>query len=446
MSNVTLNTHRPPSLPSLSHAAQPSPRPQAAHLPPESPGLALARTVDSFQPASHGGAPERLAQAHEDSVEDIEELIVTAPSKQTLLERVTGFFKGFGLGALEVVQSLGQFARNVNDVNPLLIATGTLADFIVAPLKGRSPGQVLQDRGQRTQEAGRALLNQTGAMMKLAADLSPAGQRDNFIKMSGALAQDLLALSNRGQLTPAKVMEAVRGRTQQNPSVQAAKTLIDSVTNYKAILSSGGSAEEIGKGAFRIFSALAPFAKAKVAGRAAPAGVTAPPSPQGITSIIRQPAPPSPTGFRGTIARVPNNPVGRAYVQAYDLAKQLAGKQGGKVQGIGGSIAEGRGRLGTFDRGVWTHETAQRLDKMPISADGPLPPQMEALARQLPPGSIEAKLAGGKSIPSDMDIVLTDLPYAQQKAIKAEVFNRTGVLIEFVQPNPGKLPATGLGH
>ncbi len=444
MSNVALNTHRPPSLPSLPQAAQPSPPPQGAPLPSESPRLALARTVDSFQPAFHGGVPESLNRA-DDSIADIEQLIIAAPARQTLPERVTGFFKGFGLGALEVIQSLGQFARNVNDVNPLLMATGMLADFIVAPIKGRSPGQAVQDRGQRIQEAGRALLHQTGAMMKLAADLSPAGQRDNFFKMSGALAQDLLSLSSRGQLTPGKVMEAVRAHTHQNPSVQAAKALVDSVTNYKAILRSGGSPEEIGKGAFRIFSALAPFAKAKAAGKALPAGAAAPVRPQGITAIVSQPKAASAAGFRGTIARVPNNPVGRAYVQAYELAKKLATQQGGKVQGIGGSIAEGRGRLGTFDRNVWTHETAQRLDKMPISADAPLPPEMEALARQLPPGSIEAKLAGGKSVPSDLDVVIKDLPYAQQKAIKAEVFERTGVLIEFVRPSD-KLPATGLGH
>jgi hypothetical protein len=368
------------------------------------------------------------------------------PPEQPLFDRVTRFFRGFGLGALEVIQALGQFAREVNDVNPLLIATGTLADFIVTPLNGAAPSQAAQNRGQRAQEAGRALLKQTSALMKLVLDLSAPSQRVHFFNRSSALAQDLVALSHQGQLTQGKVMEAIRSYTNQNPSVHAAHTLVDAVTHYKGIVRSGDSPEEVGKGAFRLFALLAPFAKARVAGSPPPAGTTAPLRPQGITSIVRQPAPTSATGFRGTIARVPNDPVGRAYVEAYELAKQLACKHGGKVQGIDGSLAEGRGRLATFDRGVWTPETAQRLDKMPVSPDAPLAPELEALARQLPPGSIEAKLAGGNTLPSDLDAVVEDLPYMQQKAIKAEVFKRTGVLMEFVRPTAGKPPATGIGH
>jgi hypothetical protein len=444
MSNVTLNPH------ALPHSQQPHPTehphppaPQAPHA-PEQPHPPVAFTTDGFQPAPHH-------DPHHHGVELLGgpqgELLLAGkpPAQQNVFERVTGFFKGLGLGAAEVFQSLGQFARSVNDVNPLLIATGALSDFIVSPITGKSPGQIVQDRGQRAQDAGRALLHQTGSLMKLASDLSTPAQMENFFKMSKGLAQDLVALSDRGQLTPGKVMEAVRHRTDQNPSVQAARTLTDAVTNYKAILRSGGSPEEIGKGAFRIFSALAPFAKAKVAGRPLPAGATAPVRPQGITPIVSQPKPSSAAGFRGTVARVPNNPVGRAYVQAYEMAKQMASQHGGKVQGIGGSIAEGRGRLATFDRGVWTHQNAQTLDKMPINANTPLPPEAQALANKLPPGSIEAKLAGGKTIPSDLDVVVKDLPYAQQKLIKAEVFERTGVLIEFVRPSD-KLPATGIRH
>ena len=71
----------------------------------------------------------------------------------------------------------------------------------------------------------------------------------------------------------------------------------------------------------------------------------------------------------------------------------------------GCSIAEGRGRLGTFDRSVWGPERAERLDKMPISADVPLPPEMKAIARPQPPGSIEAKLAGGKPIPGKVPAI-----------------------------------------
>ncbi len=184
---------------------------------------------------------------------------------------------------------------------------------------------------------------------------------------------------------------------------------------------------------------VAPVGKQEVA-------VNAPPRPHGITPVVSQPMSTAAEGFRGTVARVPNSPVGRAYVQAYNTADELVRAQGGRVQGIGGSIAEGRGRLGTFDRSVWSLESARRLDKMPISADEPLPPEIEATARQLPQGSFEAKLAGGKTIPSDLDIVVDGLTFAQQKAIKAEVFNRTGVLIEFVEPSPGKVPATGIGH
>jgi hypothetical protein len=445
MSNVTLHPHAPLHIESP-HPTEPTrpPASQAPHAPEHpQPHPPAAFTTDGFEPDAHHGPHRGVELLGGPQGEML--LAAKPPAEQNVLERVTGFFKGLGLGAAEVFQSLGQFARNVNDVNPLLIVTGTLADFIVAPIKGRSPGQVLQARSERTQEAGRALLQQTNAMMRLAQDLSPGGQRDNFFKMSKALAQDLTALSDQRQLTPGKVMEAIQRRTNQNPSVKAAQALVDSVTNYKAILSSGGSPEEIGKGAFRIFSALAPFAKAKVAGRPLPAGATAPVRPQGVTPIVSQPKPSSAAGFRGTVARVPNNAVGRAYVQAYEMAKQMASKHGGTVQGIGGSIAEGRGRLATFDRGVWTHQNAQTLDKMPISANAPLPPEAQALANKLPPGSIEAKLAGGKTIPSDLDVVVKDLPYAQQKLIKAEVFERTGVLIEFVRPSD-KLPATGLRH
>jgi hypothetical protein len=94
---------------------------------------------------------------------------------------------------------------------------------------------------------------------------------------------------------------------------------------------------------------------------------------------------------------------------------------------------------------VWGPESAERLDKMPISADLPLPPEMKAIARPLPPCSIEAKLASGKTIPSDLDVVVDGLTFAQQWAMKAEIFNRTGVLIEFVKPIPGKVPAIGIG-
>lgn len=445
MSNVTLHPHAPLHIEHSHPTGHPHPPAAPAPYAAEHPHPPAAFTRDDFQPDPHRAA-------HPHGVELLGgpqgEVLLAGkpPSEQSVPERILGFFKGFGLGAAEVVQSLGELARNLNDINPLLMATGALSDFIVSPITGKSPGQIVQDRSQRAQDAGRALLHQTASLLKLASDLSTPAQMVNFFNMSKGLVQDLVGLSNRGQLTPGKVMEALRQRTDQNPSIQAAQAIADSVTNYKAILQSGGSPEEIGKGAFRIFATLAPFAKAKVAGKALPAGAAAPVRPQGITAIVGQPKAASAAGFRGTIARVPNNPVGRAYVEAYALAKKLVGNQGGKVEGIGGSIAEGRGRLGTFDRGVWTPETAQRLDKMPISADGPLPPEVEALARQLPPGSIEAKLAGGKSIPSDLDVVVSGLPYAQQKLIKAEVFNRTGVLIEFVKPNPGKAPATGLGH
>ena len=419
-------------------------RGQEAHPALEQHPLSPAPPVDDFKaaPRSH------VFQARPEALGQLGALQVAGkpPAEQHVLERVTNFFKGFGLGAVEVVQSLGQLAQNLNDVTPILMASGALADFIVSPLTGKSPGQIVNERGQRAQAAGRELLHQTASMMKLALDLSTPALQANFFNMSKSLAQDLVGLKNRGQLTPARVMEAVRQRTGQNPSIQAAQTLIDSVTNYKAIVQSGGDPEQIGKGAFRLFAALAPFAKAKVAGRPPSAGLTAPPRPQGVTPIVAQPAPTAASDYFGTLARVPNNPVGRAYVQAYNLADDLIRAQGGQVQGIGGSIAEGRGRLAIFDRKVWSTDAARRLDKMPISPDVPLPPEMEALARQLPPGSIEAKLAGGKGIPSDLDILVDGLGFAQQKAIKDAVFNRTGVLVEFMKPGSGKGRATGLSH
>jgi hypothetical protein len=213
------------------------------------------------------------------------------PHQQSMLERVTNFFKGFGLGAWETFQALGKFATNVNNINPILVATGTLADLIT----GKSPGQAITERGQRAQASGRALLNQTRALMELAWDLSNPGQMVNFFNMTKAIVNELRSLPSN-QLNDQRVSQAILKHTSLNPSVQATKSVLDALTNYRAVVNSGGSPEEIGKAAFRIFSLLAPLAKAKVANRPPPAGSTRPSTP---------PPPPRPAGPFHSLSSLP---------------------------------------------------------------------------------------------------------------------------------------------
>jgi hypothetical protein len=67
--------------------------------------------------------------------------------------------------------------------------------------------------------------------------------------------------------------QVIAARTGQNPSIQAAQevttAVLDMATNYKKIIATGGDPEEVGRGAFRLFSTLVDFAKPAAAGKAA---------------------------------------------------------------------------------------------------------------------------------------------------------------------------------
>jgi hypothetical protein len=184
-----------------------------------------------------------------------------APDAQSIPERVFNFFKGFGLEVADTVTGLGDVAKLLNDANPLLLPTGVLADM----LNGKSFGQSWGNRTGAMKQVGQALLTQSGAVMRLASDLSMPEQMTNFAKMLDSMVRDMLSLHQQGKLTPGMAAQVIAARTGQNPSLQAAqkvaKELVNMTTNAEAIFKSGGDPVEVGRGAFRLFSTLVDFAK-----------------------------------------------------------------------------------------------------------------------------------------------------------------------------------------
>jgi hypothetical protein len=191
-----------------------------------------------------------------------------APDAQRIHERVFNFFKGFGLEAVDTVKGMGDAAYLLNKANPIVQLNGALADLIISPITGKSPGQIVNERTENVKQAGGILLRQGAALLKLGADLSLPSQVTNMVAMMDSVVKDLMTLHNEGKLTPYAVAERIAARTGENPSHQAATAVLDSVTNYKNIVASGGDPEQIGRGAFRIFETLADFTKPAVrAGR-----------------------------------------------------------------------------------------------------------------------------------------------------------------------------------
>ena len=191
------------------------------------------------------------------------------PNEASIPARILGFFKGFGLEAWDTVRALGDLAKLLNDANPLTLPGSMLAELIISPITGKSPAEAVNERGEKFITASKTLLDQVVAVLKLAWDLSTPVQMTNAMTMANNMVRDVLDLLNRGKLTPGAVVQIIVARTGQNPSLQAAATVLDALTNYKEVLRTGGNAEQIGRGAFRIFSTLVDFAKPAALGRKA---------------------------------------------------------------------------------------------------------------------------------------------------------------------------------
>jgi hypothetical protein len=194
----------------------------------------------------------------------------TPPNEVPIPMRIIHFFQGFGLEAWDTALALRDVAGLLNDANPLTLPGSILADLIVSPITGKSPGEAMNERSERFTKAGKVLLEQVGAVMKLALDLSTPMQMTYAMQMANDMARDVMDLMNRNQLTAGAVAQIIVARTGQNPGLQAGATVMDAVTNYKPVMETGGDAEQIGRGAFRLFSALVDFAKPTALGRTAP--------------------------------------------------------------------------------------------------------------------------------------------------------------------------------
>jgi hypothetical protein len=193
----------------------------------------------------------------------------TAPNEKSIPMRILDFFKGFGLEAWDTILALGDVARLLNDANPLALPGSMLAELIITPITGKSPEEAVKERGEKFIKASKALLDQVVAVLKLAWDLSTPVLVTNTMIMANNMVRDALRLLNRGELTAGAVSQIIAARTGQNPSLQAVLTVLDSFTNYKEVLRTGGDAEEIGRAAFRIFSTFVDFAKPSALGRTA---------------------------------------------------------------------------------------------------------------------------------------------------------------------------------
>lgn len=146
---------------------------------------------------------------------------------------------------------------------------------------------------------------------------------------------------------------------------------------------------------------------------------------------------------------LPDSEEGRAYLAAYHLAREKLAAEGVEVLGVGGSIREGRARLGIYGRDAWTFETVAAADKSPFNQElwATLGDDLKAVAGA---GNLEAlavKLSGA-SIPSDVDVtVRADPPAGVARRIAAEVFEATGVLVEIsTSSQPPIQPRIDVSH
>jgi hypothetical protein len=247
---------KPPPPPKPKEEKEVKPAPKNVARPPAAATKPQARAEDSFtgQARPAASAPVVLRPPEPPPTPK-------PPSEQSIPERVGNFFKGFGLEAVDTVKGMAQMAKLAHDINPILQVNETLGELIFSPISGKSPGQIVQERTERFMQAGNVLVQQGTGLLKLASDLSTPAMMTNAVKMTDAMVRDVMALNAQGKLTPGAIAGVISERTAQNPSIQAASTVLDSVTNYKAIIESGGDPEQIGRGAFRIFETLIDFAK-----------------------------------------------------------------------------------------------------------------------------------------------------------------------------------------
>jgi peptidoglycan hydrolase-like protein with peptidoglycan-binding domain len=334
---------------------------------------AHAQALRRFQAGNGLPAEGRLADARTQAALSSPQALPPPrdPSALSVPERVVGFFQGFGLEAWETVQGLGETARLLNDANPLLLPTGVLADLVLTPITGRSPAEVVADRTGRFLDAGRTLLDTGRDVLGLAWDLSTPAQLMNYGRMMQDMVRDLRALRQQGPLTPEAVMRVVSERTGQNPSIQAARTVLDAFTNYQDIVESGGDPVEIGRGAFRIFETLSSFAKPAARGvRAnAPEGVLdAPPRPSQLDEAVEAP---------GARANVPERAPGVTPTPA-QLDETLAALRQGGVSTLDDVLfrdvrANGLGTPGRYnlDGARTMRDVARRNTQLDVTAGYP---------------------------------------------------------------------------
>ena len=200
----------------------------------------------------------------------------TPPNEMLIPMRIIHFFQGFGLEAWDTALALRDVAGLLNDANPLTLPGSILADLIVSPITGKSPGEAMNERSERFTKAGKVLLEQVGAVMKLALDLSTPMQVTYAMQMANDMARDVMDLMNRNQLTAGAVAQIIVARTGQNPGLQAGATVVDAVTNYKQVVAVAAAGDpekipmELGRTAFRILDLMVGFAKPTALGRTAP--------------------------------------------------------------------------------------------------------------------------------------------------------------------------------
>jgi len=206
------------------------------------------------------------------------------PADQNAGERVTNFFKGFGAGAVETVKSAGQLVKDLNNVSPVNQAVGIARDLALSPLTHQSPNQILSTHLDQAKQSAQTLFAQGKAIGDLAVNLSTPAQLANAVKMGRDLTGDVTKLAQQGTLNPGTFAQAAAQRAGENKSLQAGSTLLDSATNYKKIIASGGDPAEIGKGAFNLVATLATAGE----GSAAKTGLNVAAKAEEATTVARE--------------------------------------------------------------------------------------------------------------------------------------------------------------
>ncbi|HEY9773528.1 MAG TPA: hypothetical protein V6C81_06935 [Planktothrix sp.] len=115
---------------------------------------------------------------------------------------------------------------------------------------------------------------------------------------------------------------------------------------------------------------------------------------------------------------------GEQAAQAYEMARKLLGD---KVQGIAGSYARGEARPGQWP--VKTYDEALGLDKMPEELPGVAVEQLPADAKAI--YNLKQQLG---TVPSDLDVVVAGSRNADLSGVAKQIFDSTGVLVEFCSP------------